>query len=118
MVLGAEALLSAGVAVWQLFGLSLGGAARPEVAWGSSTYFLLLAAIVGAIAAFAWRGAGWAYGPSVFLQVLALPLAATMAAEGLWLGTALLGGLAVLGLALLLPGLGRAAFGRGEADPS
>lgn len=118
LVLGTEALLTAGVAAWQLLGLSGGGVARPEVAWGSSTYFLLLAAIVGAIAALAWRGTGWVYGPSVFLQVLALPLAATMAAEGLWIGTVILGGLAVVGLMLLLPESGREAFGRGELGQS
>lgn len=108
----AEMTITLGVAVWQLAGLSVGGAARPEVAVGSSAYFFSLAATVGALAVFAWRGARWVYGPAVFLQVLALPVAASMSVEGFWLGTVLLGGLAILGLVLLLPDAGRAAFGR------
>jgi hypothetical protein len=111
-VLGAEAVLTLGVAGWQLAGLSRGAAERPEVAWGSSTYFLLVAAVVATLAVFAWRGARWIYGPTVFLQVLALPLAATMAVEGLWLGAALLGATAVAGLVLLLGEQGRHAYGR------
>lgn len=117
-VLAAEAVLTAGVAVWQLVGLSRGEAARPEVAWGSSSYFLLLAAVVAVLAVVAVRGARWVYGPAVFLQVLALPLAATMATEGLWWGAALLGGLAVAGLVLLLGEHGRQAFGREGANGS
>lgn len=111
-VLAAEALLTLGVAGWQLLGLSQGAAERPEVAWGSSTYFLLVAAVVATLAYFAWRGAHWVYGPTVFLQVLALPLAATMAVEGLWLGAALLGATAVVGLVLLVSEDGREAYGR------
>jgi len=117
-VLAAEALLTLGVAGWQLLGLSRGGAARPEVAWGSSTYFLLVAAVVAVLAVFAWRGARWVYGPAVFLQVLALPLAATMAAEGLWLGTVLLGGVATFGLVLLVSEPGREAYGRNDLGRS
>lgn len=113
-VLAAEALLALGVTGWQLSGLSRGDAAQPEVAWGSSSYFLLLAALVSALAFATARGARWAYGPAVFLQVLALPLAVTMAVEGLWLGTVLLGGTAVLGAVLLLSESGREAFGRSE----
>lgn len=112
MVLAAEGLLTLGVAAWQLLGLSQGAAERPEVAWGSSTYFLLVAAVVAALAVFAWRGARWVYGPTVFLQVLALPLAATMAFEGLWVGAALLGVAAAAGLVLLVSEQGREAYGR------
>jgi hypothetical protein len=79
VVLAAEALLALGVAGWQLLGLSQGEAGRPEVAWGSSTYFLLLAAIIATFAFATARGARWVYGPAVFLQVLGLPLAVTMA---------------------------------------
>ncbi len=111
-VLAAQTVLTLGVAVWQLVGLSSGGAARPEVAWGSSTYFLLVAVMVGALAFFAWRGARWVYGPAVFLQVLCLPLAASMGSEGLWIGAAGLGGLAVIGLVLLVSEAGRDAYGR------
>lgn len=112
MVLAAEALLTLGVAAWQLLGLSQGAAERPEVAWGSSTYFLLVAGVVATLAVFAWRGARWVYGPTVFLQVLALPLAVTMAVEGLWLGSVLLGATAVAGLVLLVSESGREAYGR------
>jgi hypothetical protein len=117
-VLGAEALLTLGVAAWQLLGLSLGDAERPEVAWGSSTYFLLVAAVVCALAVFAWRGAQWVYGPTVFLQVLALPLAASMATEGLWLGAVLLGATAIAGLVLLISEQGREAYGRNTLGQS
>jgi hypothetical protein len=112
MVLAAQAALSVGVAVWQLLGLSRGDAVRPEVAWGSSTYFLLVAVMVGALAYFAWRGARWIYGPAVFLQVLCLPLAASMAIEGFWLGAGALGALSVGGLVLLVSEAGRDAYGR------
>jgi hypothetical protein len=112
VVLAAEALLALGVAGWQLLGLSQGEAGRPEVAWGSSTYFLLLAAIIATFAFATARGARWVYGPAVFLQVLGLPLAVTMAVEGLWVGAALLGGVAVAGLVLLLRERGRQAYGR------
>ncbi len=117
-MLAAESLLTLGVAGWQLLGLSQGDAGRPEVAVGSSTYFLLVAVVVAALAVFAWRGARWVYGPAVFLQVLALPMAATMAVEGLWLGTVLLGGVAVLGLVLLVSEQGREAYGRNELGRS
>jgi hypothetical protein len=48
----------------------------------------------------------------VFVQVLALPLALTMAAERFWVGAVVLGTLAVVGLATLLSPSGRVAFGR------
>ncbi|MGA7689592.1 MAG: hypothetical protein WCA29_10235 [Jiangellales bacterium] len=111
-VLGAQTALTLGVAIWQLVGLSRGDAARPEVAWGSSTYFLLVAVVVGALAYFAWRGARWIYGPAVFLQVLCLPLAASMGTEGFWVGAVALGALAVAGLVLLVSEAGRDAYGR------
>lgn len=112
MVLAGEGLLALGVAGWQLLGLSQGQAGRPEVAWGSSTYFLLLAAIVAGFAFASARGARWVYGPAVFLQVLGLPLAVTMAVEGLWVGAAVLGGLSATGVALLISERGRQAYGR------
>lgn len=115
-VLAAEAALTLGVALWQQSGLLRGDAARPEVAWGSSAYFLLVAVMLSGLAVAAWRGGRWCYGPAVFVQLIGLPLAATMAAEGLWLGTVVLGGLAGVGLWLLLPAGGRAAFGRGDAS--
>lgn len=116
-MLAGEAVLTLGVAVWQLLGLSSGDVDRPEVAAGSSTWFVLVAVVVAAFAVFAWRGARWVYGPAVFLQVLALPMAASMAVEGLWLGTVVLGGMALAGLLLLVPEPGRQAFGRTD-DPS
>ena len=113
-----ETALAVGVGAWQLVGLSSGSADRPEVALGSSTYFVLVGAVLGALAVAAWRGARWVYGPAVFVQVIALPLAATMATEGLWIGTILLGGTAVLGLWLLVGADGRVAFDRSRLDQS
>ncbi len=116
MVLAAETTLAIGVGVWQLLGLSSGSASRPEVALGSSTYFVLVGLVLAALAVAAWRGARWVYGPAVFVQVIALPLAATMATEGLWIGTVLLGGAAGLGLWLLVGPDGRSAFDRSRLD--
>lgn len=114
-MLAAEGLITFGVAVWQAVGLA-GGADRPEVALGSATYFLLVAVILAGMAVLTWRGSRWVYGPTVFVQVLALPVAGSMLVEGFWLGAAILGGLAVGGLLLLIPESGRAAFGRAEAQ--
>ena len=118
VVLGVQAVLAVGVGVWQLIGLSGGSAERPEVAWGSSSYFVLVGLVVAAFAWASWTGARWVYGPAVFVQVLALPLAITMASEGLWVGAVLLGGLAVGGLVLLVSPAGREAFDRARLDRS
>jgi hypothetical protein len=117
VVVAAEAVLALGVAVWQVIGVAQGGAARPEVAWGSSAYFLLLAVIIGALAFAAGRGMRWVYGPVVFLQVLALPMAAMMATAGLWVGAVLLGATACAGLVLLLGEDGRTEYGRSGTGP-
>ena len=111
-VLGAEAALATGVGAWQLIGVSSGGAQSPEVAWGSSIYFV---AVGIALVGLAWacaRGSRWVYGPAVFVQVLSVPLAVSMAVEGLWGGAVLLGGLAAAGLWLLVSPAGREAFER------
>lgn len=113
-----ETALAIGVGVWQLAGLSSGSAERPEVALGSSTYFVLVGLVLAGLAFAAWRGARWVYGPAVFVQVIALPLAVTMATEGLWIGTLLLGGIAGFGLWLLVGADGRAAFDRSRLDQS
>jgi hypothetical protein len=115
-VLLVETAAAVGVGVWQLAGVSSGAAARPEVAWGSSAYFVLVGAALAALSWATWRGSRWVYGPAAFVQVIALPLAATMAAEGLWVGTVLLGGTAATGLWLLLGEQGRAAFDRSRLD--
>ena len=111
-VLGAEAALATGVGAWQLIGVSSGGAQSPEVAWGSSIYFV---AVGIALVGLAWacaRGSRWVYGPAVFVQVLSVPLAVSMAVEGLWGGAVLLGGRAAAGLWLLVSPAGREAFER------
>ena len=113
-----ETALAVGVGAWQLVGLSSGLAARPEVALGSSTYFVLVGVVLAGLAVAAWRGARWVYGPAVFVQVIALPLAATMATQGLWIGTVLLGGTAAMGLWLLVGSGGRVAFDRSRLDQS
>lgn len=112
-MVGVEAAALLGVAAWQEAGLLAGEAARPDVATGTAAYFLLVGVAVAALAFFLARRARWAFGPAVFVQLLAGLLAGTMASAGLWVGALVLGGLAVLGLVVLLAPSGRAAFGRG-----
>jgi peptidoglycan/LPS O-acetylase OafA/YrhL len=112
LVLGLEAVAMLGVAAWQEGGALRTGADN-QIAQGSAAYFLVFGLAVAAFAVAAWRGARWVFGPAVFLQVLALPMAVSMASEGFWVGAGLLGGLAVLALVALLAPSGRAAFGRG-----
>lgn len=115
-VLGGQAVLATGVGVWQLVGVSSGDAASPEVAWGSSTYFVLVGVALVGLAWACARGSRWVYGPAVFVQVLSLPLAVSMATEGLWVGALLLGGLAATGLWLLISPAGREAFERARLE--
>jgi hypothetical protein len=89
-----------------------GQAQVAAVAQGTAAYFLLLAVIVAGLALAVWRAARAAFGAAVFVQVLALPIVATMVLEGFWPGALVLGSLAVLGLVTLLSPSGRAAFGR------
>jgi hypothetical protein len=112
VVVGIEALAMLGVAVWQETGVLGGQAAQPDVAVGTAAYFLLVGAVVAVVAAFLWRAARWAFGPAVFLQLLGLLLAGTMASAGLWTGALALGVLVAIGLVVLLSPAGRAAFGR------
>ncbi len=112
VALGLEALAMLAVAVWQEGGVLRGDAVTPQVAQGSAAYFLVFGLVVAGFAVAAWRGARWVFGPAVFLQVLALPIAVSMATEGLWWGAALLGGLAAASVVVLLAPSGRAAFGR------
>ena len=115
-VLGGQAVLAAGVGVWQLVGVSSGDAASPEVAWGSSTYFVLVGVALAALAWACTRGSRWVSGPAVVVQVLSMPLAVSMATEGLWVGAVLLGGLGATGLWLLLGPAGREAFERARLE--
>ena len=117
-VLGVEAALAIGVGVWQLIGVSVGGAESPEVAWGSLTWFVLVGAAMIGLAWACARGSQWVYGPAVFVQVLSVPLAVSMATEGLWVGAVLLGGLAGTGLWLLVSPVGREAFERSRLGQS
>jgi uncharacterized membrane protein len=112
VVVALEAVLLLGVAVWQEGGVLAGEAQVAAVAQGTAVYFLLLAVVVAGLAVAVWRGARAAFGAAVFVQVLALPLVATMAVERFWPGALVLGSLAVLGLVTLLSAPGRAAFGR------
>jgi hypothetical protein len=111
-VVALEAVLLLGVAVWQEGGVLAGQAQVVAVAQGTAAYFLLLAVAVAGLSVAVWRAARWAFGAAVFVQVLALPLVATMVAEGFWPGAVVLGSLAVLALVALLSPSGRAAFGR------
>ena len=117
-VLAVEAGLATGVGVWQLVGVSVGGAESPEVAWGSSIYFVLVGVGLAGLAWACARGSQWVYGPAVFVQGLSVPLAVSMALEGLWVGAVLLGGLAGTGLWLLVGPAGREAFERSRLDRS
>jgi hypothetical protein len=112
VVLGVEALLMLGVAVWQETGALTDQAQVPAVATGTAAYFLVFGLLVAGLAVLVSRGVRATFGAAVFVQVLALPLALTMAAERFWVGAVVLGTLAVVGLAALLSPSGRVAFGR------
>jgi hypothetical protein len=112
VVVALEALLMLGVAVWQEGGVLAGEAQVVAIAQGTAAYFLLLAVVVAGLAVAVWRGARAAFGAAVFVQVLALPLVATMVVERFWPGALVLGSLAVAGLVTLVSASGRAAFGR------
>jgi uncharacterized membrane protein len=112
-VLAAEALLMLGVAAWQEAGALTSQAQVTAVAQGTAAYFLVFGVLVAGLAVAVWLGVRAAFGAAVFLQVLALPLAVTMASERFWVGALVLGTLALVGLVTLLSPSGREAFGRG-----
>ncbi len=102
-----------GVAAWQEAGALTSQAQVTAVAQGTAAYFLVFGVLVAGLAVAVWLGVRAAFGAAVFLQVLALPLAVTMASERFWVGALVLGTLALVGLVTLLSPSGREAFGRG-----
>ena len=111
-VVGVEAVAMVGVAVWQESGVLAGQATRVDVATGTAAYFLVVGLAVAVLAVLVWRGARGAFGPAVFLQLVALLLAGTMVAAGWWVGAVLMAGVALAALVVLLSPRGREAFGR------
>lgn len=89
------------------------GRGNTDVATGSALYFLVLGAMLVVVAVAVWRRRSWAYGPTVFIQLLALPMTFYMLQADFWIGAVLVGGSAMLCLGSLLSRPGREAFGRG-----
>lgn len=112
-VLVTEALLVAGVAVWLALSTVQQGADEEGIAVGALVFFVMAAALLGALAVAARRRWGPAHGMAVTLQLLALPMVWQMTQQGFWVGAVPIGALAVAGLVALLSPDGRAAFGRG-----
>jgi hypothetical protein len=108
-----EGLALLGVGAWQVAGIVSEGFDDDGVALGSSVYFLLVGGLVLGLLVPVVRRRSWAYGAALFLQVLGLPLAATMAGEGFWVGAVPLGLVALAAAWALVSAPGRAAFGRG-----
>jgi hypothetical protein len=104
--------LTLGVLGVQLVVTAANGIGNTDVANGSGVYFLLLGAIVAVVAASVLRRRSWSFVPAIFIQLIAVPMAFTMAQEGFWLGVALVGGSALVCLVALLRRSGRRAFGR------
>ncbi|HSK27490.1 MAG TPA: hypothetical protein VK894_11340 [Jiangellales bacterium] len=108
--LDAAALL--GFALWEVYRSTVETPSSEAVAQGTMAYFGLLGTVVAVLAVAVWRLRSWSHGAAVFLQLLALPVAWTMAGGGFWWGAVLLGGSAVAALVALLSPAGRAAYGR------
>lgn len=111
-MVSAEALALLGFGLWLAYEMIVETPSNRSVATGSMVYFLVLGLGIAAIAIFAWRGRRWVYGPTVFLQLLALPIAYYMLVGGFVFGAVLVAGVAVTGLVALLSPEGRSAFGR------
>jgi hypothetical protein len=111
-VVSLEAAALTGFGAWELWRSGVETASNRAVAEGSTAYFLVLGLLVAVVAFATWRRHRWSYGAAVFLQLLALPVAWTMATAGFWAGAVVLGAAAAAGLVALLAASGRAALGR------
>jgi len=107
-----EGLALLGFGGWLVFELATRDPSNRDVATGSSVYFVVLGLLVVLVAWGLWRRSGWSHGAAVFLQLLALPVAFSMAQAGAWWGAALLGVLAIVTVIGLLKRDTRVALGR------
>ena len=107
-----QGLALVGFGAWLGVELLVAEPSNRSVATGSTAYFLLLGALVLGLVWALWRRRSWSHGAAVFLQVLALPLAWTMATADNWLLAVPTAALAITGLVALLRPDTRAALGR------
>ena len=84
----------------------------PRSAGGKSKLALGFGVLVVLVAVGLFRRMGFAYGATVAIQLLCLPIAWQMASESFWLGAIPLATGALAALIALLSPAGRAAFDR------
>jgi len=95
LLLGAEFLLLLLVTFLLVYADVTGGGASASTAIGTTVFTGLFAGLLGWFAWALFRRRAWAHGPSIVLQLLLIPIGATMAG----------GGLPALGIPLILIGL-------------
>jgi hypothetical protein len=101
-----------GFGVWLLIETQIADASNEDVAAGSTAYFIMLGLLALFVAWTLWRQRSWAFGASLFLQILALPIAFSMVSAGFWPGGVALLAVAAVGFAGLFSQPTRSAFGR------
>jgi hypothetical protein len=111
-VTAAEGLGLVAFGAWLAVETRVARAASERMATGSAVYFLVLGPLVLFVAWALWRRHGWAMGAALFVQLLALPVAWTMAQGGLLAGALPLAAGAAAGVVGLLQQGTRHALGR------
>jgi hypothetical protein len=111
-VVSLEAAALLGFSGWELYRSTVETPSNQAVAQGTTVYFAVVGVLVALVAVAVWRTRSWSHGAAVFLQLLALPVAWTMATAGFWPGALLLGGSALAALVALVSPPGRAVYGR------
>jgi hypothetical protein len=111
-VTAVEGLSLAAFGTWLGVESRVARAADDRMAAGSAVYFLVLGPLVLLVAWALWRRQGWAMGAALFVQLLALPVAWTMAQGGLLVAALPLAAAAVAGVVVLLQPGTRHALGR------
>jgi hypothetical protein len=112
VVVLAEGLALLGYGGWLVVQWLTAEASNAELARELPWYFLVFGVLVVLVAVGLFRRMGFAYGATVAMQLLCLPIAWQMASAAFWLGAIPLAGGAVTALVALLSPAGRAAFGR------
>lgn len=112
MVVLAEGLALLAYGGWLVVQWLTAEASNAELARELPWYFLVFGVLVVLVAVGLFRRMGFAYGATVAIQLLCLPIAWQMASESFWLGAIPLATGALAALIALLSPAGRAAFDR------